>query len=536
MQPLLRQLARPRWIHCRPGAARAALQRSGVRCYVDSIDRRVSVYTLTEPQEVLSFMDRHPDSDLNTFEAALRHLSRFSQRGGHRTNAQIVEDARFHALLSGLTSRLEECDATLLSKISDSSGRFQNSTPELVDLASRLAEVVCQREDSFTARNLATVAISLSKRIRDVETVEFIRNEVLKLIDDLEPKHCNMLLEAFRRWGVFDRQLVDLLVERMTDEVDQFVPDELVEALSVLSRLGLARGFLLRRLCGLAFENLRQFTARELARMSYALARLRFLAQSNVDELVDAMRPELHRLRGSQISEFLFALSMVKATHQLETCRTLAAQYVDSEGGIPQMSGGSLIDYAWSLAAMDLVEDFEKDFRAALEETFKRKVPQNRTPLMKFFDVICALDLEYQHLKIQVPSTWRAACDEADRFEMDRLESSRLHNEVMMRFDQLQGSSKGLKWRLKMQRNGVCTPYRVDMLDEKLGIALDLEIISWPTARHLKHRLLEGKGYRMVKLEYWDWRRARSEEDQSVLLEREVTKALEANPLPLPEE
>ena len=165
-----------------------------------------------------------------------------------------------------------------------------------------------------------------------------------------------------------------------------------------------------------------------------------------------------------------------------------------------------------------------------------RKVPQNRTPLMKFFDVICALDLEYQHLKIQVPSTWRAACDEADRFEMDRLESSRLHNEVMMRFDQLQGSSKGLKWRLKMQRNGVCTPYRVDMLDEKLGIALDLEIISWPTARHLKHRLLEGKGYRMVKLEYWDWRRARSEEDQSVLLEREVTKALEANPLPLPEE
>ena len=79
--------------------------------------------TLTHPWKVLSFMDRHPDSDLNTFEAALRHLSRFSQRGGHRTNAQIVEDASFHALLSGLTSRLEECDATLLSKISDSSGR-----------------------------------------------------------------------------------------------------------------------------------------------------------------------------------------------------------------------------------------------------------------------------------------------------------------------------------------------------------------------------------------------------------------------------
>ena len=47
---------------------------------------------------------------------------------------------------------------------------------------------------------------------------------------------------------------------------------------AVLSRLGLARGFLLRRLCSLAFENLRQFSARELAKMTYSLAKLRFLA------------------------------------------------------------------------------------------------------------------------------------------------------------------------------------------------------------------------------------------------------------------
>jgi hypothetical protein len=37
-----------------------------------------------------------------------------------------------------------------------------------------------------------------------------------------------MLLEAFRRWGVFDRQLVDLLVERMSDEVDRFTTRDLV--------------------------------------------------------------------------------------------------------------------------------------------------------------------------------------------------------------------------------------------------------------------------------------------------------------------
>ena len=38
--------------------------------------------------------------------------------------------------------------------------------------------------------------------------------------------------EAFRRWGVFDRQLTDLIVERMSDEVDRFTTRDLVDALA----------------------------------------------------------------------------------------------------------------------------------------------------------------------------------------------------------------------------------------------------------------------------------------------------------------
>lgn len=36
------------------------------------------------------------------------------------------------------------------------------------------------------------------------------------------------------------------------------------------------------------------------------------------------------------------------------------------------MSGGSLIDYAWALVALDLVREFEADFVAAMSETFNR--------------------------------------------------------------------------------------------------------------------------------------------------------------------
>eukprot|EP00441_Pelagodinium_beii_P003545 CAMPEP_0197691952 /NCGR_PEP_ID=MMETSP1338-20131121/110436_1 /TAXON_ID=43686 ORGANISM="Pelagodinium beii, Strain RCC1491" /NCGR_SAMPLE_ID=MMETSP1338 /ASSEMBLY_ACC=CAM_ASM_000754 /LENGTH=490 /DNA_ID=CAMNT_0043274561 /DNA_START=131 /DNA_END=1603 /DNA_ORIENTATION=+ len=485
---------------------------------------------MTDALEVLDFMDKHSDSDTRTHEAALRSLGRLAAGPKYQ---EVVGDARFHAILSSLASRLDDCDARTLSMIADASARFRISTPELSDMAQRLAEVVTRREDAFNPRSLANVAIALSIRgVRDVPTVEFIRNEAIKLMDDLEPAHCVMILEAFRRWGVFDRQLVDMVVERMSDEVDRFTARDLVDALAVISRLGLARGFLLRRLCTLAFENLQQFTPRELAKMAYALAKLRFLAQSNIDELADTLAPDLHKLVGSQVSELLYALAMADAKHQLDLARTLVAQYVDSPGGVPAMSGGSLIDVAWSLAALDLVDEHKPEFKAVLNEIFvNRTPPQNRIPLMKLFDVVNALELEYKDLGISVPAAWKAACDDADRFEMDRLETARLHNEIVMRFDNLRGTANGMKWQLRMQRNQTCGPYRVDMLDEETKTALDLEIISWPTSRHLKHRMLENLGYRVLRLQYWDWRRARTEEDQNIFLEREVTKLFEAQPL-----
>lgn len=500
------------------------------RTYLDSVDCVVTVQSMTDPMQVLEFMDKHSDSDTRTHEVALRLLGRLAARARYQ---EVVGDARFHALLSSLASRLEDCDARMLSMIADASARFRTSTPELSDLTQRLAEVVSKRANDFNPRNLATVAIALSIRgVRDPSTIDFVRNEAIKLMDDLEPSHCVMLLEAFRRWGISKGQLVDRIVERMSDEVDRFSEHDLVDALAVISRLGLARAFLLRQLCELAFNNLSAFDARQLARMANSLSKLRFISHSDIDKLADAIKPSLNQLAASQVSELLFALAMVDARHQLDLARVLVAQFMGSAGGVSSMSSSSLIDFAWSLAALDLVVEFEADFKEVLNEIFgNRSPPQNRVPLMKLFDVMCALQLGYKDLGIAVPAAWKAACDDADRFEMDRLDSSQLHNEIVMRFDNLRGAANGMKWQLRMQRNQSCGPYRVDMLDEETQTALDLEIINWPTSRHLKHRLLENEGYRMLRLQYWDWRSARTEEDQNLFLEREVTRIFESHPL-----
>lgn len=243
--------------------------------------------------------------------------------------------------------------------------------------------------------------------------------------------------------------------------------------------------------------------------------------------------PKITELVASQISEFLFALAMVNARNHIETAQEPASRYAEAgRMGFQNRSTNSLIDFVWALAALDLVGQFQEHFTGALGEVFERNTPQNREPLLKLFDICCALEMDYADLDIKVPAPWKAACEDCDKMEMDRLENSKLHNEVMMRFNQLRASTKGMKWELQMQRNAGCGPYRVDMFDEDTKIAVDLDIVSWPTSRHMKHRLLQRDGYRMLNLQYWHWRQARTEEDQNLFLEAAVTRALEANSPP----
>merc|ERR1740123_2550649 len=218
---------------------------------------------------------------------------------------------------------------------------------------------------------------------------------------------------------------------------------------------------------------------------------------------------------------------MTDAKHQGDVARALVAKFIDDSRDGVTRSLGSLVDFSWALASLELVGEFEQDFKDVIAQIVQQQPPQNRVPLMKLFDVFCALELEHKALGVSVPAVWKAACDDADRFEMEKLESSRLHNEIVMRFDHLRGMANGMRWQLRMLRNQPAGPYRVDMLDEESKIVLDVETISWPVSRRMKHEFLAGLGFKPLRIDYWEWRRARNEEDQNLFLEREVTRALQ---------
>merc|ERR1712039_246349 len=108
----------------------------------------------------------------------------------------------------------------------------------------------------------------------------------------------------------------------------------------------------------------------------------------------------------------------VDARNQLDFARALVEKYVDGEKAIPSRSLGSLADFSWSLCSLELGHEYTAELKDAMTTIFERSPPQNRVPLVKLFDVICALGLEYQSLGVTVPQLWKAACDDADRFEM----------------------------------------------------------------------------------------------------------------------
>merc|ERR1712014_451717 len=73
----------------------------------------------------------------------------------------------------------------------------------------------------------------------------------------------------------------------------------------------------------------------------------------------------------------------------------------------------------------------------------------------------------------------------------------------------------------------------VDFLDTATGVVVDLETVTWPVSRKIKHALLQHRGYRPVRLRFWDLEAARlAASDWRELIAQRVPQALGARVSP----
>ncbi|KAF4720199.1 hypothetical protein FOZ63_025937 [Perkinsus olseni] len=364
-------------------------------------------------------------------------------------------------------------------------GLFPSRTsPEMLECAQTICEVAVKRTNAFSPSSLASLALGLAVRgVQTPKLVEFVRMETMKSLQDFDPGQMCNILEAYRRWNVFNRELVDNVVERMTDEVDRFTGRDVVLALNVMSKLALARGFLLRRLTGLAFDNLPQFTGSQLVQLMSSLAKLRFLTTAAADDIVDAIGKCKHTLPTTQVSEVLFALALSDYEGSETTMQKFVTQYMKALDG-SYVTLSSLADVAWSLC-FSLTDD-----TSALAEVVRRiyemPAPKSRAILLKMHEVQNSLNLEYPGIakKHPVPTAWLTSMEENDKMDQDKTDSSRLHAEVLTLLDNVKGTH-GIRSRLSVERNVPIGPYHVDFFDAATGLVIDIDTPSRPTSRCL---------------------------------------------------
>ena len=108
---------------------------------------------------------------------------------------------------------------------------------------------------------------------------------------------------------------------------------------------------------------------------------------------------------------------------------------------------------------------------------------------------------------------------------MNRFESSRLHAEVLALVESIKPAG-AITEKLAIQRNAQAGPYRVDFLDEKLRLVVDIDTLSRPTTLALKHRHLKSLGFHVVGLGYWDIRRFKTFEEQQEWLRVAINRTL----------
>ena len=489
--------------------------------------------TFKEIPEILEFYEAQSSLPVTQLEPLISQVAflQSSQKGNSKRATELFSDKRFLQLLVQAASDMSSCDSATLSRFATALANItmpRGGCQEVVDLARSISEVAYKRTNAFSPATLSPLVFGLASRgVSDPQFVEFAKIEALKTMQDFTPENAIMLLEGFRRMNVFDRELTDNVVERLTDEVDRFTARDIVNCVGVFSKLSLGRGFLLRRLTKVSFENLSAFNQGQLVKLFGGLARLRFTTTKSVDAMLETIEAgDLKKLSPNQLAEVIFSVAMSNYTGGSETVNRVAERACEN---FDQMSLTSLVDLAWALMAVEASQHRES-LKLILDKIYSTPPPSNRGILLKALEVTNGAAIEYPGLvkKDSVSAQWKSAMDDAEKLELNRFENARLHSEILSLVESIVPNSEGvLMDKITLQRaSQVEGLYRVDFYDSDKNLIIDIDTLARPSSLLLKHRHLMTEGVAVVGLDYWETRRFKNFEEFQAYLKSRIKKAL----------
>ncbi|KYF43056.1 putative Pb-reticulocyte-binding protein [Toxoplasma gondii ARI] len=485
------------------------------RMYTEARGQTAALAAMQDPVEVLNFAGSNEMASTYLLVSCLRRVSALCDKK-HAVLETVAKDERLQRLIQLISPHVDDCDARCLVDLCWAVWGFRGAPDVVEPLLNRMASVVVRRENAFTPKQLGTIAFTFSWfRGAPTDTVaDFVLAECVKLLPEMEPFHVTLLFGSLRRMRCLNRDVANLMIEKLTDDIDRFTSDDVVGVLRALASNSITRGFLLRRVATLVFDNLDSFKPKQLASVLNSLTLLRFLTVENGEELFSCLSGSLSELPAASIAEILEALTILNFPRP-EVVRTCLDLLAEKNGLISQ---GSWVRDHMIIAAHAVIQfqlyDKNPVVKPLLEELFRSRVNSSRTQ-HRVEEVIHALDLEKASPRVDVPPYWRAMIDQANREEQARLEHSGLQNELTLVLDSLRG-----KFQLQIQKNQQAGPYSVQFLDDETKICIEIDYPCCRTPHIIKARHLKQLGYHYLLVDCWQWRRLRSEAEQTVFLKQ----------------
>jgi len=432
---------------------------------------------LKSPSQLLKFAAKNEGAEMMLLYALLHRLASLlpKKEVDSKLRDALAEDGRFQVWMKTLSSRAAECNSTTLARLADGLVRLRVKSPETQEVLQELAEDL-----SILAQAFASWRHGES----GPKVAQFLRAEAMRQMQDFKWNSCVRFLEAFRRWGIVDHELTAMTLERLQDILPNATNRDVTMLLETLSKLGIAKLELLQKLCQLTFGSLWLFTPQQLVSISSSLAKLRFLTQRDVEELLKALTPQLGRLSTAELARLLFAIALSPRGETRDfPLEVLAAQYVAGE----VCSMEEDIDVMWALLVLEL-DGYMPALIARLKESTESDgfVHLSRTRFVKLNDVL--LYLSHLGDKTTWPTALCQAAKEAAAVEARHLATSSVRQQVVL-------CCEGLYPGERSQKAGA---FHVDFLDPRSKVVVDVDTISWPITRELRHRMLRSEDYTTV--------------------------------------
>ncbi|GAW79124.1 hypothetical protein, conserved [Plasmodium gonderi] len=453
--------------------------------------------------EIIRFFEENKNMNIDKLYNLIKNLSRKKMD----ERKKIVENEKFLNIIEEIENRISIMNTRYLCNFSLRLVSISINNDDIKKILTKISEHLLKKMN-VNPRDLVGIcyALSLCNNMNEY-FFEHVKKETISNIDAYTPTLLTQLLESMRLSQNLDIELTNLIVEKMCEEIDRFTTKDVTLALKTLSMAGIPRGFLIRRLCNLVFDNISHFHYSGLINIIYNLTKLKFTTTNHIDVIYKSVEEHLENCNVSTLCELLYTFYMNEINEESKINKILENIHYEH---FNTTKTAVIIDFIH--AATYYKNHIKKENLINLIDLlFKRNVPKSLTLIAKIREPIYYLagDEKFLFDLNNISPSWLNAMNDFLRIDHEKLQALKTFHEVQNVLNSIAPNFK-----LNFVPLQIVNSYSVDFIENEKKIIIDLDTIVRHTSFQMKHKHFENLGYKTAKIHFWKWRKCRSEKEQ----------------------